>query len=418
MLPRSQPILLAVLATLACVQFQEHGGLSLQDGAVPMTDASPDTRPGPSPDAAPRDVAAPPDGAADLPAPPADAGECTPQAVSCTPDGKAPRTCDATGHWVAGTACAGTTACSAGVCLCALDCVSDPGLSAQASGFVEDLVGGGPALHLAVNGPTASVHRFEIATGKASTVKTGDPDFTLFRLDGDPTGTLITCSATFKGGGQSGQLTWGTQRLDGGPCTWARRRDDAVYFKSDNLYRKSMGSAARQMVTTEPMDTFEIEGNYLYFAFKDTKDVGSLKRLSLTDPTKVEMLLQEASTRYVELMPDAKHIYVIADGEILRVSAGGGAPETFWKATGLHAAAMVQTDTHVYWSAAPQLGGMVCTGETQILRQAKAGGQPTVLSRNSNYCAGDLVRLGNQIYTAIWNDPLGATSIKILRIQL
>jgi hypothetical protein len=410
-------LLLALGALPACLQLNEH--------ALPISGADA------GPDAGDAAVAPAPDANRDLPPAPADAGdtaapvppdatatECTPRELGCTPDDKAIRTCSADGHWMVTTTCPAQTACSAGVCLCPGSCAEEPLLQTQTSGIVEDLVGGGTQLYLAVNGPQASIRRFDVLTRKeAAPVKTGGGEPTFFSLDSDAMGNLLWCSDVRST--HTGQLVYGTQQLETGACTHLRRHGNQVYFLGDLLYRKTLDAAAkRETVTTTPMTTFEIGGEFLYFIAMQkmgSTETALLERLPLGDPTKVETLLR-ADNVFTAVMPDASHVYLVADGQILRVPlTGAAAPETFWQDTP-DAWALAQTDTHVYWSTTTASGSEACS-EAQVLRRAKAGGPVTVLSRTPGLCGGQLVRIGDALYTVVWA-PLGTAPAKILRIRL
>jgi hypothetical protein len=412
MVLRSHVIAAAVLAlgTLvpgACVQFNEHAVLDPYDAGV---DA------GPGPDAS-GDLTAPSDTA---PAPDVPSPECTPQAVGCSADGKSIRTCSAEGRWMITSTCAAPNTCSAGVCLCSGPCLDETLFETQTAGILDDLAGGGPYLYLAVNGPQSTIRRFDVPNKKETVLKQSEPDLTLFALDSDAMGNLLWCSDNLKGGIHTGQLVYGTQVLDPGPCTYVRRQDNLVYFKSDFLYRKTLSaSAAREPVTTEPMTRFEISGAQLYFVAGVGQDA-VLKRLPLADPMKVETLLEQKDTDFISLMPDATHVYLISEGKILRVPIMANAqPQTFWQDAQAQAWALAQTDTHVYWSASIPLGGSseACS-EAQVLRQPKAGGPVTVLSRSPGYCAGDLLRLDDKLYAVVRVGSVGPASTRILRIRL
>jgi hypothetical protein len=56
-------------------------------------------------------------------------------------------------------------------------------------------------------------------------------------------------------------------------------------------------------------------------------------------------------------------------------------------------------------------------GDAQVFRKAKAGGPITVLSRTPSHCAGQLVRIENQLYTVVWGGYPTTVPAKILRIR-
>jgi hypothetical protein len=420
-LPSVLFLALGALAPSACLQLREDAlSVDGDDASVDGGANRGDTGQAPTPDVA-KDMA-PPTGDTATPPPDVTPTECTPHEVSCTADERSVRTCNDQGRWMVTSTCSADTACSAGVCLCARACADEPGLTTQAPGFVDDFVGGGNLLYLAVNGPQASIRRFDLSTKKETVVKNGEPDVTVFGLDSDVMGNLIWCSDISTGSGtgttHTGQLVYGTQRLESGPCAHVRRRDNFVYFMGDLLYRKTLdASAPRQTVTTEPMDTFEIAGDHLYFVDELAQEA-VLKRLSLADPTKVDIILRRPDAKFLRVMPDASHVYLVSDGQILRVpQAANAQAEVFWQDSGPDAWALAQTNSHVYWTTTTASGSAACS-ETQVLRRPKAGGPVTVLSRTTGYCAGQLARIGDLLYTPAWVSPPSTTPTKILRIRL
>jgi hypothetical protein len=309
--------------------------------------------------------------------------------------------------------CPAQTTCSAGACLCASNCADELPFQFPSTGIAEDLVGGGSLLYLAINGQQASIRRFDLAAMKDTVVKSGGSAITFFSLDSDETGDLLWCS-DLPASGSTGQLVHGTQTLEMGPCTHVRRRGNQAYYLGELLYRRGLDAGPRATVIAEPMKTFEIAGDFLYFAARDDK-MAQLKRLSLTDPTKVDTLASEPDATFPRLLPDASHVYYVSDGKILRVPLAGGAqPEVFWQDPTGVAWALAQTDTHVYWSTTTTSG---CS-RAQVLRRAKAGGPATVLSVTPSYCGGGLVRIGDALYTALWVSPPSAMPGRILRIKL
>lgn len=411
----SRPLVLALgsLSLAACPQPNMIGvvpdGGAGSDASDPRADAAPDGA---------RDLSPPADAGGDTSAAPADAApECTPKALGCSDDGRSTRVCTDQGRWMVAATCAASSVCSAGLCLCSGSCADiDPVVQLSTAGFVDDLVGGGSVLHLAVNGPQASIRRVDIP-GKKEMVVASEPGIALFALDSDAMGTLTWCNDVLVGASHTGRVVSGAQQLETAACTHVRRHDGAVYFKGDLLYRKTLDAAPRQTVTTEPMQLFEIAGNYLYFTAKPNQDV-VLKRLSLAEPTKVETLAVHKNTTVPQLMLDASHVYLVSEGKILRVpQAANAQPEVFWEDPAADAWAMAQTDSHVYWSTTAAAGATEC-GEAQVFRRAKAGGTATPLSRTPGHCGGQLVRLGEQIYTTVWVSPPSVVPTKILRIRL
>ena len=416
-----RPLLCALggVCLIGCVSANERGfayNADAGDATVPH-----DTT-GPSPDRpvdmAP-DTTAPPDtGDTTGPAPDMTATECTPRELGCTTDNR-PRTCNEQGRWTVMAACAAPTACNAGVCLCPGNCAEDPLFETQTPGVIEDLVGGGRFLYLAVNGPQGSIRRFDLQARMETVVKSAAPDVGVFALDSDNMGNLLWCSDVLSSDGtRTGQLVHGTQVLDTGACTRVRRRDGFAYFKGDVVYRRPLEpGGTRDTVTRESLDKFEIAGDHLYFVDELAQEA-VLKRLPLADTGKVETITRRPNTSFLRLLPDASHVYLISEGQILKVAQTAGAQaETFWQETAPEAWAMAQTDTHLYWSTTTTSGSMDC-GEAQILRLPKAGGPVTTLSRNPGYCAGHLVRIGDVLYAAIWKGPLITATTRILRIRL
>jgi hypothetical protein len=408
---------LAGLALAGCVQANGIGfaHFDAREASAPATD-------GPAADSTADLPALPDTGDTATPPPDVPLTECTPRALGCTADGKATRICSEQGRWTAGAACPAQTTCSAGVCLCPGNCAEDPVAETQTVGVVQDLVGGGRYLYLAVNGPQGSIRRFDLNTRMETTVKSVGTGVASFALDSDVMGNLLWCSDTMIGGTRSGELVDGSQPLDTGFCTHVRRRDDLVYFNSDVLYRKARNLAAtRQTVTREPVDSFEIAGEFLYFVGEAPAGAGTeavLSRVRLADATAVETITRRPDTSFFRLMPDASHVYLISQGHILRAAqAPDVQAETFWQEAEPEAWAMTQTDTHVYWSSTSGASASMDCGEAQVLRRAKAGGPVTTLARTPGYCAGQLVIIDDRVYAAVWKGTPGAGSTRILRIR-
>jgi hypothetical protein len=218
---------------------------------------------------------------------------------------------------------------------------------------------------------------------------------------------------------ETGQLVYGDKELDTGACSQVRRLDTRVYYRSGAfLHRRTLDPGARREdVTGEAMKRFEIAGDHVYFV-GELQDEAFLKRISLGDPSKVETIMRRPNTVFRTLMVDASNVYVVADGQILRVAQAVDAqPETFWQETGPEAWGMAQTDSHLYWSTLTPAGTAGCS-EAQVWRRPKAGGPAAVLSRVPCYCAGEIIRLDDRLYTAIFVDPPSAAPTKLLRIKL
>jgi hypothetical protein len=242
---------------MACVQPNRTGVLP---------DAGRDAAPEAAAEAAPE--ATPPDDVSDGASADAAPTECTPRAVGCA-DTRSVRTCSAEGRWTVTSTCPAATACSAGACLCPGECADDPVVETATAGLVDDLVGGGRFLYLAVNGPQGNIRRFDLATKMETVVKSagsGLTDIGVFALHGDEMGNLLWCSDVTNGATRTGQLMSGNVELDSNPCTHVRRHGEFVYFKSDVLYRKTLESGSlRETITREAMESFEIAGDDLYF---------------------------------------------------------------------------------------------------------------------------------------------------------
>jgi hypothetical protein len=393
-------------------------GLRSHDAAA---DAAPDAS-GPAPDTAP-------DAAEDLPSPgdastqPPDAmpTECAPGAIGCSADGRSVRTCSAQGRWTVTATCGLQTECSGGLCLCSPEaCDEGAILQTQTPGLVGDIAGGGRSVFLAVDGTQSSIRRFDVQSQSPTetVVHMGGAGFTLYALDTDAMGNLIWCSDVLSGPSHIGQLMYGDQELDPGPCSHVRRRDSLVYYQSDALYRRTLdASSPRQSVSREPMKTFEIAGDYIYFVGQLDNEA-FLKRMSIADPTRVDTIVRRQDSIFLRLTADTSFVYVIADGQIFRVrQAADAQPEMFWQETGPEAWGLAQTDSHLYWSTTTPTGATDCS-EAQVWRRPKLGGPATVLSRVPGYCAGELVRLGDRLYTAVWVPPPSTAPTKLLRIRL
>jgi hypothetical protein len=414
--------IVALLVLPACVQPNLTGTRGLDGGDAAGLDGPADV-PGDLPADLPADIgveAAAPDmaPAADRPPPPdGPAAECTPRALGCSADGRSTRTCSDQGQWMVNGTCAAQTTCSGGICLCAPE-VCDEGAIHQLGrtpGFVGDLAGGGNALTIAINGPQSSIRRFVLPSGPETVVHMGGPELALYALDIDPMGNLLWCSDVHTTTYQTGELVYGTTQLDTGSCTHVRRRDNTVYYRSDALYRKGLDGSPRQMVTREPMDIFELAGDFVYFIGRDGQD-SFLERALLSDPTRVDTLARRSDWVLHRLLVDATHAYVMAEDGILRFAQTAGAQmETFWHDAAAQPWAMAQTDSHVYWSTST-ISGSNCT-QAQVWRKPKQGGPEAVLSTVPGRCAGELVVLGQFLYAIVGGTP-GATATDLLRIRL
>ena len=91
--------------------------------------------------------------------------------------------------------------------------------------------------------------------------------------------------------------------------------------------------------------------------------------------------------------------------------------EMFWQESVPEAWAMAQTDTHLYWSTSTVARAAWAAARLRFLRRPKAGGAVTTLARNPGYCHGQLVRIGDALYAAVWKASPGAPT-RILRIRL
>jgi hypothetical protein len=432
MVLRSHPptsVLFVVLALgasvlIACVQPNERGTRPPADAAA---EAAPDSR-DPGPDAAPdAGVDRPAPGDTSVPPPDVMPTECTPRATGCSADGRSVRTCSDQGRWMDTATCAARRSCSGGLCLCAAEvCDEGPLFQTETPGVVGDMTGGGRFLFLAVNGPQSSIRRFDVLTPAETVVWKGRPEFTVYALDSDPLGNLSWCSAVH-GASDTGQLMYGDgQLLDTGACSHVRRRDGLVYYQSDALHRRPADPAALgDTLTRTAMEKFEIAGDHVYFIGHTDKEA-FLGRLPLADPTRVETLARRPDSLFLDMLVDATHVYVVADGQIFRIPQAGGAQlEMFWQEAGSEAWAMAQTDAHLYWSTTTPSPAGGCS-EARVWRRPKMGesaggstsGPAEVLSKVQGFCAGDLVRLDDHLYTAIFVNPPGAAPTRVLRIGL
>jgi hypothetical protein len=395
-----------VLVLAGCEQPNLTGLRGLRDAASDEggADAPADVAPGDT--TAPADLAAPaPDG------PPT---ECMPGALGCSADGLSVRTCSKQGTWTVTSTCAAQTTCSGGTCLCAPEVCDEGSIHtiAPTPGLVGDLAGGTGSIYVAVNGPQASIRQIVLQNDAESVVQMGTAPIAVYSLDTDAAGTLIWCSDV---PGQGGELTYGTTRLDTGSCTHVRRRDDVVYYKSDFLYRKGLAGSPRVMVTREPMDTFELAGDFVYLIGHEGEN-SFLKRLSLADPGRVDTIASRSDWLLRRLMVDPTHAYVMTEDAILRVAQGATAqPDTFWRDASAQPWALAQTDSHVYWSTTT-VGGTGCL-RAQVWRRPKQGGPEAIVSTVQGRCAGELLVLGSYLYATIGGPP-GVAPTDILRIRL
>jgi hypothetical protein len=364
------------------------------------------------------DLPPPPDGPPPDGPPPA---ECTPRALGCSADGRSTRACSEQGRWMATGTCAAQTACSGGSCLCAPEVCDEGSIHALGvgRGFVGDLAAGGNALTIAINGPQASIRRLDLQSKSESVVHMDAADLALYALDVDPAGNLIWCSDVHTAAYQTGDLFYGATRLDTGSCTHVRRRDNVVYYRSDALYRKGLDGSSRQMVTREPMEIFELAGDFVYFIGRDAaQDSSFLKRALLSDPARVDTLASRADWVLHRLLVDATQVYVMAEASIVRFpQAASGQPETFWQDAAAQPWAMAQTDSHLYWSTST-ISGSSCS-QAQVWRKPKQGGPEAIISTVPGRCAGELAVLGNFLYAIVGSvGTPGAPATDVLRIRL
>jgi len=400
-------VLLAV-ALVGCVQPNPHGAV---DAASPDARA-PDTG-APDDSATASDTAVAPDAAT----PDTTPAECSPRAIGCGADGHSVRTCSDEGRWTVTATCADGTACSGGLCLCAPE-TCNRGAIHQITGvtaLVHDLAGGAGALFLAVDGPQSSIRRLDLQTGVETVVHMGGAEFANYALDVDATGDLVWCSQVVSAA-PSGELVHGSTTLDRGACTHVRRQGGLVYYRAnDALYRSALDGKDRQLLTSEPMDTFEVAGDQVYFVGQAGGE-SVLEHLSLADARfPVETVVHRPGNPFTRVMVDAAQVYVLSADEIVRVAQAPSAPaESFWRAGAAEAWAMAQTDSHVYWTTTTP-GAAGCS-QAQVWRQAKAGGPPTVMATLQGRCGGELVVLGSDIYALVSTGPPGP--VDVLRIRL
>jgi hypothetical protein len=411
---RFDPVSFLVVATIAglplvaCVQPNRTGLRGQNDGADATSPPPTDTAAG--------DLAGPADAVTQPPD--ATPAECTPRAVGCSPDGSV-QTCNEQGRWTFTATCAAQTQCSGGVCLCSPE-VCDEGsihqiVTTPGLGFVTDLAAGDGALFVAIAGTQSSVRRFDLQNKIESVVHMGSPDFSLYALDTDPLGNLIWCSEVHTTAYLTGEVTYGNTQLETGPCTYIRRRDNLVYYKSDALYRVGIDGSARQMVSREVMDAFAIAGESIYFVGHVGPE-SYLKRLSLADPTRVDPIVSGPDSMR-RLIADATHVYVTKAGGILSVAQAANAqPATFWQDQTAQVWALAQTESHVYWSTT-SAGATTCN-QAQVWRRPKQGGPVAVLSTVVGRCAGELAVLGQYLYASIGVTPPGSAPTEVLRIRL
>jgi hypothetical protein len=423
MVPRFILVLAAVAALplTGCVQLQKRAQVTpdaAPDSAAAIPDAAAaDLSPAPPPDApADLDVAPIPD----APIPDATMAECTPRAMDCSTDGRSVRTCSDQGRWTVTTTCPAQKACSGGLCLCAPD-VCDEGsihtIAAMPGRLVHDLAGGGGSLFVGIDGPQSSIRKIDLQSTMETVVQMGDASLSLYALDADAMGNLLWCSEVHVGNVQTGDLFYGPTRLETGSCTEVRRRENVVYYKGDFLFRKGLDGSSRQMVTDQAMERFEIAGDTLFFLSGKLGEGSALKRLSLSAPDKVDTMVSRPNAFFRELMVDSSQVYVMTEDEILRVSqATGGQPESFWQSSAAQVWAMAQTDSHVYWSTTTVVGGD-CS-QAQVWRKPKSGGTATFISTVPGRCAGDLVVVGQYLYTAPGGTVPGAAPTEVRRIGL
>jgi hypothetical protein len=429
---RRLPLVLMGLLPLACVQPQTTGsrtdpseaGADRPDAAAPTPDAAPDTGVDSGGITTPpsRDSAPPPPDAAppvDRPPPPPDAmlPECTASQLSCTADGTAVLTCSPQGRWVMGTSCGDQNVCSAGVCVCKRD-RCDEGTIHTIDGWAEALAGGGRSLFYAVNGTRAVIRRFDLGSEQVETLRYGDSGYVRYALDA-PQGNLIWCSDIRQGADRTGALIYGTTQLESGFCEQVQRADQLVYYKGDRLYRKPLDDSPRESVTDQAMSRFEVAGGHVYFIGNDDDDQGFLKRIPLANLSRVETLVEEADNLFNRLLVDSTHVYVLADEEVLRVPLTAGTqPEVIWSQVGATPWSIVQTPSHIYWSAMT-LSSDLCV-EAQVWRRAKSGGTAESVSAVTGHCAGEMVLLDNHIYAAVYLlsgiAAVGPTQIRSIRL--
>jgi hypothetical protein len=415
---------LVALSLAACVQLNRTGQApdASPDSAAPTPDATAaDLPPAPPPDAPASDRPPPVDSAPSPDAQEATPTECTPRAIGCSSDNRSVRTCNDQGRWTVTATCAAQTTCSAGVCLCSPE-VCDEGtfrqIAAMPGRLVGDVAGGGGSLFVGMDGTPSSIRRIDLQSRMETVVTMGGPDFSAYALDADAMGNLIWCSDVHTSMSQTGDLFYGATRLATGSCTEVRRRDNLVYYKGDFLYRIGLDGSSRQMITSDAMERFEIAGDSLYFVSGKVGEGSFLKRLSLADASKVDTLVSRPDAYFRALMVDPAQVYVLTEDEILRIAQEAGAqPESFWQNAIAQVWAMAQTDSHLYWSTTTASPAGGCS-QAEVWRKPKAGGTATVISMVQGHCAGDLVVVGQYLYTALGVTPPGAAPTEVLRIRL
>jgi hypothetical protein len=408
MLPSSvRFFLLAALPTFACAELRESP-VSLGDAS---TSGTPDSG---GPGAGVLDAAAVVDVTATTPP----GGDAAPSDLAALQD-TSPQAPDV-------TAIEAQTECSAGLCLCSGQACNEGVIHRinATAGPVVDMTAGGQSLFLAITGLQASsILRVSAPASSSPTetvVKMGTRD-AHFAVDADPTGDLVWCSEVGTGASKTGELAYGNRTLDTGRCDQVRRRDQAIYFHGESLYRLTleMGSSP-QFVSGESMTRFEVAGDSLYFVGDlPTDPPGTfLKRLSLMRPTQVDTVATLTDDSFFRLLVDRSHVYLMAEGKILRVPQGATAqPEILWQDPALETAAMAQTESHIYWSTSRFVGDTTNCAAAGVWRRAKSGGDAQVIADVRSRCAGDLVVLGDRLYLAVFTFSPFAGS-ELVRVRL
>ena len=317
------------------------------------------------------------------------------------------------------SACPAQTACSAGVCLCP---ATAPRIrSAETQTRASSRTWWAGAL------PVSGGHR---APGQHPPLRPPDEDGDggevrrarrgVFALDSDSMGNLLWCSDVVSGDStRTGQLVHGTQVLDTGACTHVAPARQLRLLQGRRPLPQDPGPGRhpRRPSPANRWKTFEIAGDHLYFV-DELEQEAVLKRLPLADEEKVETILaaRTASSsgccRTPPRLPDRRG----ADPE---GPAGGKRPGGDVLARGGARGLGDGPDRHCTCTGRRSTtSGRLGCSEAQILRSPKAGGPVTTLSRNPGYCAGQLVRIGNVLYAAIWTGPLARAPTRILRIRL
>jgi hypothetical protein len=423
-------LLVAVAVSLgACGRPSSLGAGGPAADAHVAIDATSDAGAGAAFDLAPEDASPGPPDAPDA----APVQECTPGVRACL-DRQTPRVCGDQGHWMPSASCGAGSACSGGACVCQAGACED-GVLRDLPGSVFRVAVGAGFLHYEYSqrvGAMADVaiHSIDLRTGTGTTgrIQRAPAGYRINPgLAVDAMGALHWCRRRSDDmGAAEGALMRGDQVLAPGACTWPRLTASHVYYTLDEeqgLFRRALrpddGVGDRETVTMRSPASFAVTETHIYVGRRhDMSDRSVIERIPLGDLTRAEPLAERVgidSPIFDDMAVDATYVYASYDDEILRTPvAGGGTFQTFASGGGFEVAAIVLTDTHVYWAThAP--APSVCSGAAFWRRSKSRDDDPVLLARHEGACPYGLALWEDRLYAAVTVRPQGSQILRLRR---